>query len=446
MSSTSVFRAARSAPLAIIASTLGCATTYGAPSIGAMRAEYARAEPTAGARQADERALASPRLDRCAFVAAVLDQNPTVEAARQAWRAALAHARSTGAIADPMVDVAIAPLSIGSTSVPFGISVELSQRLPWPEKLMLEDEAAKYDALASEKDYGKARRELALAAARLYDDYFVAVRSLRTNERHVAIGKDLKRTVLAALESGRASAQDPIAADTELAHMEHAAMVYGAERDVIMARMNALLHRAPGSALPAPVETLSPPRPVAPAAPRPEIEAASLRARAERTRAARWRRDWIPDLTLMMSYDTMWAMPEHRWMVGLGLTLPIEIGHRAAAADEAEAQAARHDDEAVALTDTARAEVAVARTRSEEAEHIASLYDGRLVPSARAQLDAARAAFESSRSDFTTVLAAERGLRSIELDAEKMHAEVDRRRAELDDALGAVACGSEVPR
>ncbi len=445
MSCRSASRARRVPWLAPIVMSLGCAE-LGGPSLGAMRAEYARTAPSAESREVDERAIAAPALDRCAFVAAVLDRNPSIDAARQAWRAALAHARSTGAIEDPTVAVEIAPLSIGSSTAPLGISASFSQRLPWPEKLMLDDAAAKDDARAAEKDFEKARRELALAAAVLWDDYFVAVRSIETNERHVAIGSDLKRVALAALETGRGSAQDPIAADTELAHMEHASMVLRAEREVLVAQMNALLHREPQAPLPAPAATLPGLAPIPTAEPRPEIEAETFRARAEKQRAARMRRDWVPDLTVMTSYDTMFVMPEHRWMVGLGVTLPLELGHRAAAADEFDAQAARHDDEAASLTDKARTEVAVARTRATEAAQIAALYGARLVPAARAQLDAARGAFATSRNDFTTVLAAERNLRSVELDAETARAAVDRRRAELDDALGALACGKAVTR
>ena len=444
MSSRSVSRGRLLLP-ALASVSIACAT-YDAPTLGVMRAEYARAAPTAASREADDHTLAAPKLDRCAFVAAVLDRNPSLAAAREAWRAALAHAKATGALPDPMASVEIAPLSIGSSAVPLGIVARFEQRLPWPEKLMLDDEVAKDDALASAADFRKAQRALALAAAVLYDEYFVAARSIDTNARYVAIAKDLERASEAALAAGRASAQDPLAADTELAHMEHAAMVYAADRDIAAAQMNALLHRDPSAPLPPPVDSLDTQPALVHPASRPEIEAATLRARGERQRAARWRRDWIPDLTLMTSYDTMWPMPEHRWMVGLGLTLPIELGHRAAAADEAEAQAARNEKEAASLTDTANAEVAVARTRSDEAEKIAALYARRLLPSAKAQLDAARAAYETSRTDFETVLAAERGLRTTELAEIEARADLDRRRAELADALGAVACGREVTR
>src|SRR5260221_14701380 len=46
----------------------------------------------------DERLLAAPVLERRAFVQAVLRSNPTIESARQGYRAALARVRPAGAL------------------------------------------------------------------------------------------------------------------------------------------------------------------------------------------------------------------------------------------------------------------------------------------------------------------------------------------------------------
>src|SRR5579862_9204499 len=61
----------------------------------------------------DELVIAGPVLDRSTFVRAVLDRNRSLESARQAWRAAGARVRESGAFDDPMATVDVAPLSIG---------------------------------------------------------------------------------------------------------------------------------------------------------------------------------------------------------------------------------------------------------------------------------------------------------------------------------------------
>ncbi|MGH7297212.1 MAG: TolC family protein, partial [Polyangiaceae bacterium] len=170
----------------------------------------------------------------------------------------------------------------------------------------------------------------------------------------------------------------------------------------------------------------------------PEIRAARDRARAEAVRADRARREWYPDVTVSTSYDTMWPMSQMRWMIGLAFNLPVQSARRTGARDEAEAARARFEDQATALGDKARTEVAVAASRLREANHVVRLYAERLIPIAREGIDAARSGFISSRNDFVAVIAAEKNLRDVELGYQVARAEVDRRGAELDRALGRI--------
>lgn len=347
-----------------------------------------------------------------------------------------------------MVTLEVAPLSIGSSSARFGYSGSVSQRLPWPGKLSLDESVARAEAEATRSDFEATRRDLALTASLLYDQYFVTARSLDINAEHVALLRDLKAAAIAQFESGRGSAQDPLQAEAELAHLEHDAIVLGSERDITVAQMNELLHRDPESPLPPPPKDLT-----VVAAPdehdvsrleadatrdRPDIESARAHVRAEEARAARAERESYPDFTVSTSYSSMWVMPEHRWMVGLSFNLPIQRGVRSGAVEEANASRARFASDAARLTDKAKTEVVVDMKRLEEASHVLRIYEERLLPIARDQIDAARAGFIASRNDFVAVVDAERNLRSVELDYQMMRANFDERRAELERAAGRI--------
>ena len=54
------------------------------------------------------------------------------------------------------------------------------------------------------------------------------------------------------------------------------------------------------------------------------------------------------------------------------------------------------------------------------------------------QVDAARSGFETGRNSFLTLIDAERNLRNVELGYEEALANLGRRRAELDRALGRI--------
>jgi cobalt-zinc-cadmium efflux system outer membrane protein len=424
---------------------LGCATT-GAESYDSMRAAADRGVADDRQQAEDDASLSGSVLDRAAYVRAVLRRSRSIESARQAWRAAIARVRQSGAFEDPMVTLEVAPLSIGSSSARFGWTGMVSQRLPWPGKLSLEETVSKAEADAQRCDYEAARRELALTASLLYDDYFVAVRSIEINAHHVELMRSMHAAAIAQFEAGRAAAQDPLQAEFELTHMEHDTVILASQRDVTMAQMNELLHRDPDLPLPPPPNELPMPSPPDLATPgrlegeavdhRPDIAGARQHARAEAARAERAERESYPDITASTSYNSMWDMPEHRWMVGLSFNLPVQLGRRRGAVDEANAMRAEYEADAARMSDMARTQVVVALKRLDEAGHVLHIFEERLLPIARQQVDAARAAFIASQAPFVSVIDAEKNLRGVELDQQVAQADYDRRRGELDRALG----------
>ena len=435
---------------------IGCATTGGGAYENA-RADVDRTATSVAAPGPDDDAiLRAPVLERAPFVRAVLRRNRSIESARQAWRAAIARIRGAGVFDDPMVTVDVAPLSIASPGVRFGWDATMSQHLPWPGKLGLDEAVAAAEADASRSDFEAARRELALTAALLFDRYFTTARSIEINAHHVALMQSMQAAAAAQYETGRGSAQDPLQAEFELTHMEHDTVILASQRDVTIAQMNELLHRAPELPLPPPPRDL----PVTPLPDmanvqrleaeavehRPDIVAAHRRAHEADLKGQRAGREYYPDLTVSTTYSTMWDTPEHRWSVGLSFNLPVQTGRRAGAVEEAGATRAQYDADADRMSDSARTQVVVSLKQLEESAHVLHLYEQRLVPIARDEVDAARAAFTASQAPFVAVVDAEKNLRGVELDQQIARADYDRRRAELDRALGRIPGldGSEV--
>jgi len=436
--------------------SLGCAAGSGNGSGSASpRTSHAAAAPDHSAlpppaRAADESVLDPKQavLDRPSYVKAVLARNPSLESARQGWRAAQARIKQSGSFEDPMLELGMAPLTIGSSKTHFGYEVGISQRLPWFGKRGYDSSAASAEANAQKGDFEAFKRELALSALVLYDQYFILVRSLEINQQHIELMRAMRDAATAQFQSGRAMAQDPLQAEVELTHLEHDALILASQRDVTIAQMNELLHRAPELPLPPPVKEL--PRPELPTqgsapklqatavAQRTEINAARERARAAHARAGQAGREHYPDVTLSTSYNSMWEMPEHRWMVGVGFNLPLPNGRRAGSEDEAEAMRAGFESDAARLTDAARTQVFVSLKQLRESAHVIEIFEQRLLPVAKQQVDAARLGFTASQTPFINVVAAEKNLRSVELDYQMARVECDKRRAELDRALGRI--------
>lgn len=424
---------------------IGCAAGAHAHREDALWREYralARTEHGDGAALFANAA----HLDRAALVAAVVARSPGVAAAREGLRAALAEVPQARSLDDPMVGYAVAPLSVAGDA-PFGHQVEIRQKFPFPGKRRLRAEAALAAAEAAGIEIEAMRLELAQMASELFDDYFVVARALEINAQHQKLMTEMRESATAQYVVGRASQQDPIQAEVELAELARDRLALEAERDEITARLNGLLHRAPEAALPPPPAALeAAPVPEGSSADlqaialerRPRRHAARARIRAAEAESAIARRDAYPDIEVMGSYSSMWDMPEHRWMVGVMIDVPLQRARRGAAVEQAEAETARMRFEDQRLADEIRVEVDRAYRRVVEAQATVEIHEKTLLPAVRARLDAARAGFASARNDFSSVVGAEEGLREAELELAMARAELSRRRAALARAVGLI--------
>jgi len=391
----------------------------------------------------------APVLERPVLVQRVLDHNPNVRAARYAWRAALARYPQVTALDDPMLSAGVAPRSFGSSTVDGAYNVGLSQALPFPGKLRLKGEAALGEAEAAAHDFEAVRLRLAAMASMLFDDYYVAARTLELNGEHIALLESFQKIATARYEAGQAAQQDPIQAEVELSHALHDKILFGTGMRVVVEQINALLHRAPSAPLPPPparADAMSAAPELAPEdlvrqalAGRPELGSAAAKVSAEQARVDLAHREYFPDVTLNGGYDGFWDQRDLRPSVGLSVNVPLQLGRRAAAVDEAEARLEQARSERVAIEDEVRLDVQSGAERLVEAHHVLNLISDRQLPASRDQVEAARAGFETGRNSFLALIDAERNLRNVELAYEQALANVSRRRAELDRAMGRIA-------
>lgn len=433
--------------LALVAALgLGCARLELAARHETLAARWRTSAPAAAAPPASPQAdLGGSLLSRAAVVQAVLARNPTLRAARHAWKAALARYPQETSLDDPTLGYGVVPPSFGSSAVDDAHKVDLSQRFPFPGKLALRGEIALAEAEAAEHDFAAARLRLAAMASGLFDELYLLDRALEINAEHVALLEEFLRIATVRYEAGDASAQAPLQAEVELAHLVHRDVVLETDRRVAREQLNVLLHRAPSHPLPPPPASLELP----PAerldrealatealAARPELQALAARIEGRSAAVSLARREFLPDVTLVASHNSLWQESDLQPFVGLQLNLPLRLARRRAALEEAQARLARLEAERAGLVDEVRFAVESSADRLEEARHVLRLFEDRLLPAARDQVEAARSGFETGRNSFLALIEAERNLRSTRLGYEEALTSVSRRMTELERALG----------
>jgi outer membrane protein TolC len=264
--------------------------------------------------------------------------------------------------------------------------------------------------------------------------------------------EDFRRSATSLYSAGLLSQQDPLQAEVELAHLEHSAVELTTQKRVVIARLNALLHRAPGAALPPPPRTLPVMATWEPSValsdetalgledlavavhPAVAAAAADIRAREADVRLAAY--EAYPDFGVTTSYSSMWADDEHRWMVGFNLNLPIWRDRIDAVRSEARARVLEAEAKRRAIEDEVRSRARQIFEALREAHHVLTLYRSRLLPAARDQVRAAHAGVDTGTNSFLALIMAERNLRDVELGQEEAIATLDRRLAELARAVG----------
>ncbi len=416
------------------------------PSVAPVAA-WSRAE---AAQPAAGRLEKADRLERNDLVCAVLERNPDLAAARAALQAARDRAATATSPSATRLSWSLAPASIGS-NVAFGHIAEVEQSFRLGQApLERRVAAAEADILAARWDV--ARNDLALAAVELYVANFETVRALETNAEHQRLVTELADAARARYSANLGSAEDPLQAELELGRIEQERIALQARRRTIVAQTNGLLHRAPDTALPQPPAGLRADRDVESTsllrsealATRPELVEATAEATVAERSEGLARRRFSPDLSVMASYNSMWSDVQHRFMLGIGVAVPLQIGALRANTRAAAAERRRANQARLATADRIAVDVETAHAGVVEAIETVELLERRLVPVANEWAEVARTGYENGANSLQTLIDAQRTLRSLELDHHRAIAEVQRRFAVLDRAAGRrPSCGKE---
>lgn len=403
--------------------------------------------PGISAAASDDDPFAGNRtLELPALVAAVLERNPSIESARQAWRAAETGPRQQRAFDDPMIGYSLAPQSIDAADMRYGQVVEIGQRLPFFGKRGLRAAIAEAEARAAGGDYEGVRRGVALMAATLFAEYYAAFRAVEINDRHGQLLDEMLASAKASYVTGRIPQHTLVRVELQSAHVAHDGVEVSTATAIARAGINALLHRAPGAPLPPPPAAIRATDLTTRAidsvddaiAARPEVATARARIEAAASAVDLARREYFPDLTLGAEYNSMWDDEKHRTMVGVRIELPIQIGRRKAALEAAEAEAGSRRADLTSVIDTVAMEIETAKRRYHEALHVVEIYRERLLPAAHDVTTSARAAFTAATGEFGDVIDAEHELRDIELQYENAIASLATRRAQLEWSIGRI--------
>jgi outer membrane protein TolC len=382
-----------------------------------------------------------------ALVDEALRANPGITALEAAVRGAEARIVQSTALPAPQLFTAVAPDTIGGYNSPNGrgsnVRLELTQTLPWPGKLRLRGDAATKTAEAERDNLALQRLQLRTVALSYYAQWNYIHQAIAINERNRTLVDELRRVAEARYAAGITNQPDVLLAEVELQHIRHRSVQLRRQMATLSAQINTLLNRsttadiALSNALPPPTaipdfDTL---RRIA-LSQHPGLTAAEQRIAASRDREQLADKDFYPDFKLFTGYNSLWDETAKRWVVGIGINLPLGRDKYRAARDESRANTAGWQSELDELRSQVLGDVEQARVLVNEALHTIALYEHDLLPRTAESLSATRAAYGAGGGRFSELISAEQVHLDAELSLQRARTDYQIAKAALENALG----------
>jgi cobalt-zinc-cadmium efflux system outer membrane protein len=382
-----------------------------------------------------------------ALVDEALRANPGIAALEAAIRGAEARIVQSTALPDPQLFTAVAPDTIGGYNSPNGrgsnVRMELTQTLPWPGKLRLRGDAATKTAEAERGNLELRRLQLRTVALSYYAQWNYIHQAITINERNSNLVDELRRVAEARYAAGITNQPDVLLAEVELQHIRHRSVQLQRQMATLRAQINTLLNRsttadiALSNALPPPTaipdfDTL---RLVA-LSQHPGLAAAKQQIAASRDKEQLADKDFYPDFKLFTGYNSLWDETAKRWVVGIGINLPLGRDKYRAARDESRANTVGWQSELDELRSKVLGDVEEARVLINEALHTIALYEHDLLPRTAENLSATRAAYGAGGGRFSELISAEQVHLDAELSLQRARADYQIAKAALENALG----------
>ena len=402
--------------------------------------------------RAQERPVPSgvPGQTLASLVSALEAGNPELGAGRREIDMRVARISSAGAPPDPTVTAGymgglLRPPFFPSSATPNGFrQVGVSQEIPFPGKLALRSQIAGTEAEAARWDLEGRRRALVSDLKTMYFEYQLAARSLDIVRRNRTLLDQYRRIAEAQFSVGKAIQQDVLKAQVEISALIERTLVLERERDILRARMNALLYRAPDTPIEAELTFLETPLPPTADTLRAEARArypAIRRSEQVITRGqqvlALARRELRPDFAVNVT--TQQGVKGMPWMYGVDVMAKVPIyWQRKQRPMIAEAAAALEAGRLMRDNAVADAEAAVTAeyVSAASSRRLMDLYTDSVLPQARLALESGLSSYQVGKAEFLTVLTDFMGVLTYELSLEAHLAQYHQALARLEALVG----------
>jgi len=388
-------------------------------------------------------------------VVEALEANPGLAAIQARAKALSEVPDQAGALPDPdlLINVVNLPLENfsftqeGMTQFQVGIS----QRLPYPGKLALQVEAAKYEAAAADSEADERRLQLIRDVKTVWWNLFYLDRALETVKKTQELMAEFVSIAETKYQVGQGLQQDVLLAQVELSKLRDTAIRLKGTRENEAARLNTLLdHRASRSVRLPDTVNQKLPSPLLESEllelanrKRPSLSFERQRMEAARTRVDLANKDYVPEFKIGAVYGLRnGSNPDGSGRSDFGsllfsMSLPVYSGNKQdRALDQRNAEWLQQKYQLHDRLNQVEAEVREALTDYRRAGEQADLFQQEIIPQARQTVDVMLAGYQVDKVDFLNLVRSQTTLYDYETEYWKVISAANQALARLVAAVG----------
>lgn len=364
-----------------------------------------------------------------------VNHHPSIAAARHKVERLAAKVPQEGALPDPSADMSVGTMT-GTADDRMIVSGGVRQEIPFPGKRREQAAAAAIEAEAAAAEVEALELKLTEQVHAAWWDLYLAQQTIEITGESRSILEAVRDSVDARVSANQAGQSDQLRLGNELSLIDRDLVDAEQLRNTARARLNSLLNRPAGAALPVARKTAIPQvgsleSLLARAQVRhPEVAAAQKRSLAYQHRLKRAELERYPDFTAGVGGARDQAIAT------VGVKIPLWQEPRRAMIREAKEGIAETEALVADARSDLRYQVEDAWFRAQTAREISALFETRLLPDSQQAYEVTLTGYSAGTEDFTGLLETWRQTLSYRLQLARNQAQLGKATATLKAAAG----------
>lgn len=383
----------------------------------------------------------------------VIDRNPELHSSYEGWKASQTRISQAEALPDPTLGLNLMNLPVNSFALDqepmTGKQITLMQMFPFPGKLDLKGEIAESESEISLQKHRELQNQLIKQTRQFYYDLYYVDRALATVAENQGLLEEFVEIAETRYSVGQGLQQDVLRAQVALSKMIDRELKLRQKREVLQARINALMDEPADARLGKPVS----PGPADWAA-----DLSSLVQQADSTNPmlAAWKavvkrsrqkidlalKDRYPDFSIGVAYTQrnmlQNGMPGYDFVSAMfNIRIPLYYNRKQdKRVQETRINLSSMEHRYRHVENSVEQMLQQSLTELEKNRRLIDLYETGIIPQAEESLESSLAGYQNGKADFLSLLDSELTLFQFRLDYHRFSADYHKAVAELEALTG----------